>query len=173
MKSQSNSYWPNVISLARLLAACMLLFSPWWGRVSEHMILFFVAFISDALDGWLARQLSSCTPLGAFLDLWADKFLFFSAWFYLLFQCQISWQAGLCIVLLMLREWLSMILRFFYHMPVRTHGKYKTIVLGLMVLWTWGSLLNWWSALPDIIWWISVLGSFSSLGAYWKVRADA
>jgi CDP-diacylglycerol--glycerol-3-phosphate 3-phosphatidyltransferase len=43
------------------------------------MIVFAMAVISDALDGYLARKLNQCSRIGSFLDPIADKTLLLSA----------------------------------------------------------------------------------------------
>ncbi len=39
------------------------------------LLIFVAASLTDALDGWAARQLGAESALGAQLDLWADKAL--------------------------------------------------------------------------------------------------
>ncbi|SMM98856.1 CDP-diacylglycerol--glycerol-3-phosphate 3-phosphatidyltransferase [uncultured Candidatus Thioglobus sp.] len=43
------------------------------------MVLFFIAGISDALDGWIAKRYSFQTRLGSILDPTADKLLLVSS----------------------------------------------------------------------------------------------
>lgn len=66
---------PNLLSLFRLLVAPFTA----WAIVRAHyplaLGLFFVAGITDALDGYLARRFNWGTPLGAYLDPLADKVL--------------------------------------------------------------------------------------------------
>lgn len=72
--------WPNRISVGRLLliapfVACLL--SQPGHPFLRHVAvgLFALMAISDFLDGYLARRLKDESPLGAFLDPLADKFL--------------------------------------------------------------------------------------------------
>ena len=71
---------PNVISVARVV----LVFPVIWLLLNQHyqsaMLLFFVAGISDALDGFLARQYRWQSRLGGILDPLADKFLLVSVY---------------------------------------------------------------------------------------------
>lgn len=46
-----------------------------YGRLTIALYLFIGASLLDALDGYFARRLNQSTPLGAFLDPLADKFL--------------------------------------------------------------------------------------------------
>lgn len=48
------------------------------GRWVEAFIVFLLAGLSDALDGWLAKRFSLQTELGAYLDPVADKMLLVS-----------------------------------------------------------------------------------------------
>lgn len=71
---------PNLISIARVI----LVFPVIWLLLNHYyqsaMLLFFVAGISDALDGFLARQFKWQSRLGGILDPLADKFLLVSAY---------------------------------------------------------------------------------------------
>jgi cardiolipin synthase (CMP-forming) len=76
-------YVPNLLTILRLLLV------PWiwkllWDREYEWVIgVGFVASMSDALDGWIARKFSATSKLGAFLDPIADKLMLSGA--YLIF----------------------------------------------------------------------------------------
>ena len=67
--------WPNIISVGRFLLVPLIV----WALLTDRMVLafwtFFVAGVSDFLDGLLARLLKSRTALGAYLDPLADKTL--------------------------------------------------------------------------------------------------
>jgi len=66
---------PNLISLFRILLivpiAAALLHREWLAALA----LFFIAAVSDAADGFLAKQFGWQTDLGALLDPSADKLL--------------------------------------------------------------------------------------------------
>lgn len=66
---------PNIISVLRIflvLPIAYLLLNEAW---STALILIFIAGISDALDGYLARTFHWQSKLGSMLDPIADKFL--------------------------------------------------------------------------------------------------
>ena len=66
---------PNFITLIRiLLVPCFVIFLM-DGRLNIALITFFLAGLSDGLDGFLARLLKKKTVLGAFIDPIADKLL--------------------------------------------------------------------------------------------------
>ena len=69
---------PNLLTLVRvgsipLLVGVLYLPGESWSRVAGG--LFFVAGLTDLLDGWLARRLRKVTVLGQYLDPVADKLL--------------------------------------------------------------------------------------------------
>ena len=69
---------PNIITIARILMVPLAV----WLVINHRMLLTFVVFIiagiSDALDGWLAKRFHMKTELGAYLDPLADKLLLIS-----------------------------------------------------------------------------------------------
>jgi cardiolipin synthase len=66
---------PNLISLARLLAAPVVAWLLYVGRFREALFLLLVAGLSDWLDGFAARKLGISDRLGIVLDPLADKVL--------------------------------------------------------------------------------------------------
>lgn len=69
---------PNLITLARILMVPVVV----WAIASHTMwlafVLFLVAGVSDAVDGFLAKRFGMTTELGAYLDPLADKALIVS-----------------------------------------------------------------------------------------------
>lgn len=72
-------FLPNLITILRMLIMPVFV----WVLLKEDyllaMILFFVAGISDGLDGFIAKRFNLVTRLGSILDPLADKLLMFSA----------------------------------------------------------------------------------------------
>lgn len=67
---------PNLLSSSRILATIIIFIlilvdQPWAFLVAT--VVFFLASITDLLDGYLARKYALVSPLGIFLDLTADK----------------------------------------------------------------------------------------------------
>lgn len=63
---------PNCLSAARLLAAPIMLLLAWFGLETAFLWLLLISFISDALDGFIARRWNMVTELGAQLDSIGD-----------------------------------------------------------------------------------------------------
>ena len=66
---------PNLLTLARICMAPILVSAILEARFKLGLILFIVAGLTDALDGILARLLRQRTVLGQYLDPVADKLL--------------------------------------------------------------------------------------------------
>src|SRR4051812_26800280 len=66
---------PNFISLARALLVPIVFWLLVTGRVQAAFLVFVVAGLSDAFDGFLAKRFGWQTELGAYLDPLADKLL--------------------------------------------------------------------------------------------------
>jgi CDP-diacylglycerol--glycerol-3-phosphate 3-phosphatidyltransferase len=73
---------PNLLTLYRILsvpAIVVILLTPFKGREIIGFIVFVLAAITDALDGYLARKNKLVTVVGQLLDPTADKLLIASA----------------------------------------------------------------------------------------------
>lgn len=93
------SYIPNSLTLARFLLALIIFYG-----IIKHFFLFSIvalvfAFITDALDGYLARKFNCTTDRGAYLDVTADFVLIFSCFsaYFLL-----GWYDPLVLILIMI-----------------------------------------------------------------------
>jgi cardiolipin synthase len=70
---------PNFITLLRIILVPVIVILLIQGSFLKALIVFIVAGLSDALDGFLARVLKQQTVLGAYLDPIADKALLASS----------------------------------------------------------------------------------------------
>ena len=73
---------PNYITMARVLLIPLFSWLIYEGDPSDSMIaavVFGLAAVMDALDGFLARKLDKVTTIGKFLDPLADKLMVMSA----------------------------------------------------------------------------------------------
>ena len=66
---------PNTISLARLLSVPITIWLILVGQLMAAFLLFVVAGLSDAVDGFIAKRYQATTELGSYLDPLADKTL--------------------------------------------------------------------------------------------------
>ena len=77
---------PNFISLARLLCAPLIVWLILTEAWVTAFVVFFVAGVSDAVDGFLAKRLGMQSYIGGYLDPIADKTLLVSIYISLSFQ---------------------------------------------------------------------------------------
>ena len=89
---------PNLLTLTRLLLSlpisCMLLGE----RYSAALLLFVIAGVSDALDGFLARRFAWTSRLGSMLDPLADKLLLVTAYLCLSLVQVLPWWLTLLVL---------------------------------------------------------------------------
>jgi cardiolipin synthase (CMP-forming) len=69
---------PNTITVGRILLVPFVVWAIITGRYQLAFWLFVAAGISDAVDGFLAKQLGAQSEFGAYLDPLADKVLLMS-----------------------------------------------------------------------------------------------
>ncbi|MDF1780381.1 MAG: CDP-diacylglycerol--glycerol-3-phosphate 3-phosphatidyltransferase [Alcanivoracaceae bacterium] len=138
MTTQSTRWTlPNIMTLARLLSvpvfvAVFYLPYKWAGLAAA--IIFVIAGITDALDGYLARRLGQTSRFGAFLDPVADKLIVAAALVMLVQQHSNIWLTLPSIVIISreitvsaLREWMAEI-GARSRVAVSGIGKIKTIM---------------------------------------------
>lgn len=82
---------PNMISIARIILVFPIVWLLLTDQFKSAMLLFFVAGVSDALDGFLAKHYGWQSWLGGILDPLADKFLLISAYLCLGWQGALPW----------------------------------------------------------------------------------
>ncbi|HEY8580106.1 MAG TPA: CDP-alcohol phosphatidyltransferase family protein [Beijerinckiaceae bacterium] len=89
---------PNLISLARLILVPViiaLIIEPAWEMA---FLLFLLAGVSDAVDGWLAKRFDLRSELGAYLDPLADKALLVSIYVSLAVMGVLPAVLAICVV---------------------------------------------------------------------------
>ena len=77
---------PNLLTILRVLLTPLLVIFLLEYRLSEALVIFIVAGITDGLDGLIARLYKQKSRLGAFLDPVADKLLLVTTYVILAFQ---------------------------------------------------------------------------------------
>jgi len=71
---------PNLITILRVLLVPIFVIYIINDRTLGSLIIFIIASVSDALDGFIARVFHKKSDLGAYLDPLADKILLVSAY---------------------------------------------------------------------------------------------
>jgi cardiolipin synthase len=69
---------PNFITIARLLGVPLIVWLMIADRYASATVLFILAGLSDAADGFIAKRFHAASELGAYLDPVADKALLVS-----------------------------------------------------------------------------------------------
>jgi cardiolipin synthase len=76
---------PNLLSLLRMGLIPLFIIAVLQGQSTKALLIFLIAGLTDAMDGFIARFWNQKSPLGAFLDPIADKLLLTSAYVVLSF----------------------------------------------------------------------------------------
>ena len=150
---------PNIITLTRIgltpVIALLPFIQGYWPKVIAFLV-FLVAAISDAIDGYLARKHNLVSELGQLLDPIADKLLLFATlipifWITrhptILVDYRIPWWGSLPVwvaLLLVGREVLITAFRFFAKrrgevIPAAGAGKLKAVVQNVFI----GATIAW------------------------------
>jgi cardiolipin synthase len=69
---------PNIITLGRILLVPIIVWAIASSEMEIAFAIFFIAGVSDAVDGFLAKRFNMASELGALLDPLADKALLVS-----------------------------------------------------------------------------------------------
>ncbi len=79
-------FWnvPNTLTMSRLVLAVVVFGLIAYAYYMAALVVFVLAAITDALDGYFARLLNQCTPVGRQLDPMIDKVIVSGAFIYLL-----------------------------------------------------------------------------------------
>ena len=75
----SFSMLPNALSILRIILTVPIVIALLKGQYLLAILLFLLAGITDALDGWIAKQFSFQSRIGSILDPMADKILLTSS----------------------------------------------------------------------------------------------
>ncbi len=134
---------PNQITVFRIILIPIFLIIFYlplsWSNFGAAFV-FWLASISDALDGYLARKLKQSTPFGAFIDPVADKLMVVCGLVVITQEYQ-SWLMTIPAILMIAREVLISALREFMssrgkrdQVAVSEMGKYKTAAQMLAIM---------------------------------------
>ncbi len=89
---------PNELTFLRLAFLPLFIIAIQYDRYAWALGILVAGGFSDALDGWLARQLNQKTALGAYLDPIADKLLMSSSYFVLALKGKIGWWLAILVL---------------------------------------------------------------------------
>ena len=129
---------PNLITILRIILVPIFVIYMISDRTLGALIIFIIASISDALDGFLARVFHQKSNLGTHLDPLADKILLMTAYITLAILKMIpSWLAVLAIsrdVIILL----GVLILYLNRYPVKIHpsllSKATTVIQAATIL---------------------------------------
>jgi len=90
---------PNLLTLLRLALIIPVVYLIVSEAYLEALIVFFIAGLTDALDGFLAKKFRWQSYLGSILDPIADKFLLVAAYLALSYIGAIPWWLTFAVIL--------------------------------------------------------------------------
>lgn len=162
-------YVPNIITITRLFLVPVIVWLIVADKPFTGFVVFLIAGLTDALDGFLARRFGWQTELGAYLDAIADKALLMSVYASLGFYGHLpAW----LVILVVSRDMLiigAVILGWLLDRPMPLHphllSKVNTalqIGLAVLVLAERGLALGWGDYIFILVW---VTGATTALSA--------
>ena len=130
---------PNQLTTLRVLLIPVFIFFFTSSMSGGHYIaaaIFFIASLTDFLDGYLARKNNLVTNFGKIMDPFADKLLVLTALIYLAIEHTIP---GWIVIVIIARELLVTSLRALAAdngiiLAARNLGKYKTVSQMLAII---------------------------------------
>lgn len=131
---------PNLITLSRLICAPILLYLGYIGNKKIFGILFLYGWISDGLDGFIAKKFNMTSNFGAKFDSFADDFsaIFVVAGIYFLFPNLVK-EYGIYILIALVLLYIGYIFRIKKAKNIGIHlysSKISYFLSGFLLLWT-------------------------------------
>jgi len=164
---------PNILTLSRfgmalLLGICLSI--PFPGAALFALIVFILAAMTDALDGYLARTVYGCTDFGALMDPLADKVLTAAAFIGFI---ELGVMPAWMVTLILAREFMVTGLRLLAAdkgrvLATGVWGKHKTIwqmifIIAVLFAGVFHGLEKWGLA----IWWGGLFVTALSVWSGW------
>lgn len=178
MKSLPNHLTISRFWMTAVMMVCMTIDFP-YARIAA-LVIFIIASITDALDGYLARNFFGCTSFGKLMDPLADKVLVCAAFIgFVELDSLRAWM----VVLIIAREFMVTGMRLLMIeqgivMPAGMWGKVKTTMqmvaiclyfFGLVWPQAWlpvpGSVFAWWLGLAT-----ALLTAWTGVVYFWQQR---
>ena len=177
---------PNSLSVTRIFLVPLLvvvLLTKFEGRmilgVRKELIaaaIFAIASFTDWLDGFLARRRKQVTPLGQFIDPFADKLLTIAAFISLV---QMGLAPAWMVAIIVGREFAVTALRTLAHarggaMPASPLGKIKMVtqVVAILALILGKDHLRGFFVIGQIALWVCVIAALASAADYFRRFSD-
>lgn len=184
MKSLPNHLTISRFWMTAVMMVCMTLDFP-YARIAA-LAIFIIASITDALDGYLARNFFGCTSFGKLMDPLADKVLVCAAFIGFV---ELNSIAAWMVVLIIAREFMVTGMRLLMIekgivMPAGPWGKVKTTVQMLAICLYFFGLIWETPFLPapgangcetySYAWWLglgaALLTAWSGIVYFWQQR---
>lgn len=166
---------PNTLTTFRLCLIPIFLvifYLPYQWAFFAAAFVFWLASITDILDGYLARRLNQSTPFGAFLDPVADKVMVSVALVLLVSHYQSLWMTVPAIIIVSreivisaLREWMAEQGKR-GQVAVSQLGKIKTAAQMLAIIGLIWQFQPWMVTLSYVLLYIATLLTFGSMVQY-------
>jgi cardiolipin synthase (CMP-forming) len=163
-------YLPNIITVGRIFTVPVMIWLIVTGNLLGAFLLFVVAGLSDALDGYLARRFNWQTELGAYLDPIADKALLTTVYAVLTFHGYTPIWLGIAVVTRDVLIVGAVVLAWLLERPINVRplliGKINTVlqvVVAGMVLAEYGLTLGWMRFITPFLWLTGLMTALSAL----------
>ncbi len=124
---------PNILSLTRLFLSLPIAFTLLNNYRTVGLILILIAWVTDLLDGYLARRLNVISELGKVLDPLADKTLIFIIVLCLILDNTLTLVTAIIVVLRdisILLAGLIVLKRYKFAIPSNWVGKISAFLIG-------------------------------------------
>jgi len=171
---------PNIITILRIGLVPPVVAALYFGNYPLALVLYFVAGVSDGLDGYLAKRFDCASRLGSILDPLADKLLLVGTFLVL------GWQGLLpvwVVAIVILRDLVILSGGVAYHFLIGNYEMAPTIIskvntffqiaLGLFVVVSAAflSMPPW--VLTSLVWVVAATSILSGVHYVWSwgVRA--
>lgn len=170
-------FWnvPNTLTVGRLGLGVVLLVAIAREAYITALVLFVVAAVTDALDGYLARRLGQATALGRQLDPLVDKLLVAGVLIFLVALPDTGlapWMVTLIVTRELLIQWVRSLLEGRGEaFGARWSGKLKTVlqcaaIIAILLALACQPAPSWMIVCRDLLIWSSVILTFYSGVAY-------
>lgn len=157
---------PNLLTLGRIFLTPILVWLLLDARFGTAFAVFFIAGMTDALDGLLARLLNQKSRFGAYIDPLADKILLMTSFVILGYLGMIPLWLVIIVISRDIMILLGLFTLVFYQIKVEIKpvlsSKLTTFFQLLTVFLVLGSMLI---GLPPWVQWV-YLGLFLTTGAF-------